>query len=83
MNPEVMDLVVDALRLVVSLSLPVLGATVVSGLLSGLLTGLTGWTEGTLSHPIRVFCVAAALLFSAGELRTSMLTFATRAWGGP
>jgi type III secretion protein S len=76
MIPEVMQLVREALWLVLALSAPPIIAATVVGLLVAFVQSVTQLQEQTLSFTLKLIAVSLALLLSASLIGASLSNFA-------
>ena len=74
------DVAREALVLVFYLSMPVLGAALLAGLITSGLQTLTRVSEPVLTHVPRVIAVAAAVLLAAPWISARVAGFADRVW---
>ncbi len=77
---DVVSIAREALTLVIILSLPVLGAAFLAGLLSAVLQGFTRVAEPALTQVPRIVAVALAVLISAPWIGGRVATFSRHVW---
>ncbi len=77
---DLFDVAREALILVFLLSMPILGAALLAGLITAALQTLTRVSEPVLTHVPRVIAVAAAVLIAAPWISTRVAGFADRVW---
>ena len=78
---DVIDLAVEALLLAATLAVPVVGAAIVSALVSAALQAVTKVSDPLLSLPARLALTAAAVIVAAPWIAARAAAFAERAWG--
>ncbi len=74
------DLGREALILVIVLSLPFLGAALLSGVIAGLFQSFTKMTEPTINHVARITAVLLVALAVAPFVAGEISGFADRVW---
>jgi type III secretory pathway component EscS len=74
------ELAIEALTLVLMLSLPILGAAILAGILAGLFQSFTRMSEPTIGHVSRIAAVLAAAAATAPWIAHNVSRFATHAW---
>ena len=74
--PDLLELAQRGLVLALTLSLPIVGATLAASLFSALLQALTKVSEPALSHVPRLIAVGLALFLSAPWLSRQIVDFA-------
>jgi flagellar biosynthesis protein FliQ len=72
--------VAAALQLALLLSAPALGASVLAGIVSGLLQSATQVQDPALAFVPRLLAVAIALLLSAAWMFTKLVAFTAALW---
>ena len=70
----------EALFLVLWLSLPIIGAALLAGLLSGLFQSFTRMSEPTIGHVSRITAVLAVAAVAAPWMAAEVADFAVHAW---
>lgn len=77
---ELAELAYQALRLALWISAPVLLASVLAGLVTGVLQAATQVQDAALSFVPRLLAVAVALFLAAPWISESLVTFTTTLW---
>lgn len=75
-------LLVQALRLAIASSLPVLGAALLGALLLGLVRAATQIEDGVLTFVGKFVAVGLLFYLASGIVTTELLNFAERVWTG-
>ncbi len=81
MSPaDINELAREALFCVLWLSLPLLGAALLAGLLSGMFQSFTRMSEPTIGHVSRIAAVLVVAAVAAPWMGEQISDFAVRAW---
>ncbi len=77
---DLFDIAREALVLILILSMPILGAALLAGLIAAALQTLTRVSEPVLTHVPRIVGVAVAVLVAAPWISSRVIGFTNRVW---
>ena len=80
---DAMDMVREAILLLLVISLPALGAALIVGLIVSILQAVTQVSDPTLSFVPKILAVLAALAVAGSWMMTILVDFARTMFAGP
>ena len=83
MDPTTLDVVLSGLGLAAWLTLPILRAGLLAGVIGGILQAVTGWQDAALGQVPRLLAVVLVLVVAGPRIAAAVVDFARLAWGGP